>query len=101
MSTKSLPPESVEKLLKHFAEDRTNQQIAYKVGCGYATVARYLRAFGLSRKLKGRHREITDDCLVIATEMRAQRKKWAEVEARIGFCRPTIQRWMKESRASA
>ncbi|MBX9404771.1 hypothetical protein K5E40_03660 [Pseudomonas baetica] len=101
MSSKKLTPEAVEKLFKTFADDYPIQYVADKVGCGYATVIRYLNAFGVSRQIMGHRKEITDDCLVLAAEMRAQRKKWAEVEARIGFCRPTIQRWMKEPRASA
>jgi transposase len=83
------------------ADGKTADEIAAAAGCSYASVVRYLNAAGIVLGNKGRKRELTDEYLNMALDMRAKGTKWDDIEAHIGFCRQTFQTWIRAQRAQA
>ncbi len=99
--TAKLSPDSIGLIFTMHAAGHSVEQIVDAAGCSYPTVVRYLNHAGilLGHKGKGRPRELTDDYLNMALDMRAKGKKWDDIEAHIGFCRQTFQTWIRVQRA--
>jgi len=98
--TAKLSPDSVGLIFSMHADGKTADEIAVAVGCSYASVVRYLNAAGIVLGNKGRKRELTDEYLNMALDMRAKGTKWDDIEAHIGFCRQTFQTWIRATQAS-
>lgn len=99
--TAKLSPDSIGLIFTMHAAGHPVEHIADAAGCSYPTVVRYLNHAGIVLGNKGRKRELTDDYLKMALDMRAKGKKWDDIEAHIGFCRQTFQTWIRASRVSA
>lgn len=97
--TAKLSPDSVGLIFTMNAAGHRAEEIADAAGCSYPTVVRYLNAAGIVLGNKGRKRELTDDYLSMALNMRANGTKWDDIEAHIGFCRQTFQTWIRVQRA--
>lgn len=99
----ALSPQSIGQIYTMNAAGHPAATIAKVIGCSYPTVVRYLNSAGivLGNKGKGRPRELTDDYLNMALDMRAKGTKWDDIEAHIGFCRQTFQTWIRATRAQA
>lgn len=99
--TAKLSPDSIGLIFTMHAAGRRVEQIADAAGCSYPTVVRYLNHAGIVLGNKGRKRELTDDYLNMALDMRAKGTKWDDIEAHIGFCRKTFQTWIRAQRAQS
>ncbi|SDR01700.1 helix-turn-helix domain-containing protein [Pseudomonas moorei] len=97
----TLSPQSIGQIFTMNAAGHPASSIAKAVGCSYPTVVRYLNNAGIVLGNKGRKRELTDEYLNMALDMRAQGKKWDDIEAHIGFCRQTFQTWIRATRAQS
>lgn len=97
--TARLSPDSIGLIYTMHAAGHSVDQIMDAAGCSYASVVRHLNSAGIILGNKGRPRECTDEYLSLAIDMRAQGTKWDAIEAHIGFCRQTLQRWMRAERA--
>ena len=96
--TAKLSPDSIGLIFTMNAAGHCAEEIADAAGCSYPTVVRYLNHAGIVLGNKGRKRELTDDYLNMALDMRAKGKKWDDIEAHIGFCRQTFQTWIRVQR---
>lgn len=96
--TAKLSPESIGLIFTMHAAGHPAEHIADAAGCSYPTVVRYLNQAGIVLGNKGSKRELTDDYLNMAIDLRAKGKTWAYIESRIGFCRKTFQAWIRAQR---
>ncbi len=99
--TAKLSPDSVGLIFTMHAAGHQVDEIADAAGCSYPTVVRYLNHAGIVLGNKGRKRELTDEYLNMALDMRAKGTKWDDIEAHIGFCRQTFQTWIRATRAQS
>ncbi|MGY2258164.1 hypothetical protein [Pseudomonas sp. SDO55104_S430] len=98
--TAKLSPDSIGLIFTMHAAGHAPDAIADAADCSYPTVVRYLNAAGIVLGNKGRKRELTDEYVTMALEMRAEGKKWNDIEAHIGFCRQTFQTWIRADNAA-
>lgn len=99
--TAKLSPDAIGLIFTMHAAGHPVDQIMDAAGCSYPTVVRYLNQAGIVLGNKGRQRECTDEYLNMALDVRAKGTKWDDIEAHIGFCRQTLQGWMRVQRQHA
>ena len=97
--TAKLSPDAIRLIFTMHTAGHPVEHIADAAGCSYSTVVRYLNNAGIVLGNKGRKRELTDEYLNMALDMRAEGKKWGDIERHIGFCRQTFQTWIRATRA--
>lgn len=99
--TAKLSPDSIGLIFTMHAAGHQVSNIADAAGCSCSTVVRYLNQAGIVLGNKGRKRELTEDYLNMALDLRAKGKTWAYIESRIGFCRKTFQAWIRAKRVQS
>lgn len=99
--TAKLSPDSVGLIFTMHAAGHPTDHIADAAGCSCPTVVRYLNSAGIVLGNKGRKRDLTDEYLNMALDMRAKGTKWDDIETHIGFCRQTFQMRVRVTRAQS
>lgn len=99
--TAKLSPDSVGLIFTMHAAGHPVEHIADAAGCSYPTVVRYLNAAGIVLGNKGKRKQLTDEYLTMALDMRAHGSTWYDVEEHIGFHRSTFHSQLRAMKASA
>jgi len=99
--TAKLSPDSIGLIFTMHAAGHPVENIADAAGCSYPTVVRYLNAAGIVLGNKGKPKQLTDDYMALALDMRAHGSTWCDVQKHIGFHRSTFQGQLRATRAQA